>query len=67
MLYSLGGKMVKSFWGNVKHNVAPTTDNQFWLTLDKIMDLTRTKTFFYISVGMLILGTILGVIAPYFK
>lgn len=59
--------MSKSFWSSLKHNSAPTTDNKFWLTLDKIMDVTRTKTFFYISVGALILGTILEVIAPYFN
>jgi hypothetical protein len=57
--------MKKSTWRNVIHNLAPTTDNRIWLTLDKMMDFTRTKNFFYISVGMLILGTILGVIAPY--
>ncbi len=57
--------MNNTFWRKVKHNLAPTTDNRIWLTLDKIIDLTRTKNFFYISIGMLILGTILGVIAPY--
>lgn len=67
MLYSLGRIMKKSIWDTAKHNLAPTTDNKFWRSVDKLMDATRTRTFFYSSVGMLIVGTILGVVAPYFK
>jgi hypothetical protein len=67
MLHSIGEKMMNTFWGSVRKRVPPSTDNKFLQNLDKMMEVTRTKGFFYISVGMLILGTILGVIAPYIK
>lgn len=59
--------MMKTSWGNVRKRVPTSTDNKFLQNLDKMMEVTRTRGFFYISVGMLILGTILGVIAPYLK
>lgn len=59
--------MKKTFWGNARNRVPLTTDNKFLQNLDEIMEVTRTKIFFYISVGMLILGAILGLIAPYIK
>jgi hypothetical protein len=67
MLHSIGEEMMNTFWGSVRKRVPLSTDNKFLQNLDKMMEATRTKGFFYISVGMLILGTILGVIAPYIK
>lgn len=45
----------------------PWKGEAFWRRVDQFMKIFDHKAYWYVSLGMLIIGTILGVIAPYFK
>jgi hypothetical protein len=68
MLYSLEMK-VKDMTNNDICNRRKTEwrGEKFWKQVDRVMDLVDHPAFLYISLGLLLFGTILGVIAPYLK
>lgn len=45
----------------------PWRGEAFWQKVDKLAAILNHPAYWYVSVGLLLLGTILGVIAPYFK
>ena len=65
MLSSIGALMNKSKKVPSQYSCTPLPDNAFWRTYDKIAVVVRSPAFFWTSVGLLVFGTILGVIAPY--
>jgi hypothetical protein len=47
------------------HSCEPFEENSFWKYYDKVAIIIRKPGFFYLSIGLMIFGTVLGVIAPY--
>ena len=55
--------------GNGKESPSckPPEENAFWRGYDKVAKVIRAPSFLYWCAGLYLLGTILGLIAPYFK
>ena len=45
----------------------PWKGEAFWRKVDKFMEIFDHKAYWYVCLGLILVGTILGVIAPYFK